>query len=572
MGKPMILLCRISDPKQEDGYSLAAQRKYGLAYGEANGFTLATEPFSFVETASAPDRRSKFDEVLKFIGRYAIKSKEPLHLVVEKKDRLTRNFTSQEKLQLWVMAGKLVIHYYKDKKIVDENSSPADIFNDDIQTAVAKYQSLNTKREVKKGMTEKAAQGWLPGYAPLGYINVRVGTENRHGRKEAQIHVDHDERNVRAAKRVYQLRATTQLSYLQIAKQIVAENILPPEKAKTFSKTAVEKILKNPFYAGRYQWQGEWYMGKHEVIIPQEYLEAVHDRPRGAYSRRPSGLLSGFLTCAEPACGCMVLYDPKKKTLNSGEIRQHKYYHCSDGKRFHRDSGRKQVNVTEEHLFDEFLKPVCAVSISQQLAEAISTLLRKSHEKAIAANRRTMAGFEQALKALENKEDELYADLKKGLFNEDSYHRRIKTVRDERSYYTAQLKKGQDEIITAFYHTSDKILELAKNAESLWIERTPQERVEYAKNILSNQALDGPNLIYELKKPFKVISDIKKADQNGQLENWCPGPDLNRHDRLTESQDFLTTSAFAAHLRLNRWFVVWTISSPCPFGFRCMGI
>ena len=130
-------MCRISDTKQVDGYSLAAQKKYGMEYCESNQLALVEQPFSFIETASSPEKRSKFENVLKFIAHFILKSKEPLHLVVEKKDRLTRNFTSQEKLQIMVMSGKLIIHYYKDRKIVDINSSPADIFNDDIQTAVS---------------------------------------------------------------------------------------------------------------------------------------------------------------------------------------------------------------------------------------------------------------------------------------------------------------------------------------------------------------------------------------------------------------------------------------------------
>ena len=49
----------------------------------------------------------------------------------------------------------LRIHYYKDRKIFDENCGPADIFNDDIQTAVSKYAAANIGREAKKGMKEK---------------------------------------------------------------------------------------------------------------------------------------------------------------------------------------------------------------------------------------------------------------------------------------------------------------------------------------------------------------------------------------------------------------------------------
>src|SRR3989338_1974610 len=167
-----ILLCRISDEKQKDGYSLEAQERIGREYCKTKGFNI-TNRFRFVETGSKSQDRKKFDGMMGFIGEYVLKSTRPLHLVVEKSDRLTRNFTNREQLQFFVMSGKLVIHYYKDRRILDKNCSPADIFTDYIMTSVNKYMALNTARETRKGMKEKAKNGWFPGRAPLGYKNIR---------------------------------------------------------------------------------------------------------------------------------------------------------------------------------------------------------------------------------------------------------------------------------------------------------------------------------------------------------------------------------------------------------------
>lgn len=519
-----ILLVRISDPKQDKGYSRAAQKQYGLEYCAKNNFELVAEPFDFIETASKPGERSKFDEMMKFIEKFVSKPNRRLHLVVEKKDRLTRNFTSQEQLQALVMQGKLVIHYYKDKKVIDVNVSPADVFNDDIQTAVAKYSSLNTRREVKKGMLQKARAGWLPGKAPLGYVNVRVGTEDRHGRKEAQIHVDPDHRNVDAVLRIFELRATTSQSYRDIARAVLSEGILSPHKTKHFGKANVANILTNRFYEGEYKKGGEWHKGLHQIFVPAQHLAVAFGKEKGPYAKGKRGLFSGFIRCADQQCRCQIIFDPKKRVLKSGAVSLHTYYRCSDGRDVHRDGGQKQVNVTEDTLFDEFLKPVRDISISDRLAHAISALLKRSHEKAIAAHRRTMDGYKQALGALERKEDELYDDLKRSLVDEATYHRRIQKIRDERCHFTGQLERGQEQIATAFYQTSDKILELAKNAESLWKERTPQERVDFLKSILSNQTLDGVTIGYELQKPFRIVAEMKKNEGSGE---WRTRKDSN---------------------------------------------
>ena len=110
MGFNAIILCRISDQKQDDGYSLDAQERFGIEYCHKNSFEIR-KIFKFVETGSKSNKRTKFNGMMDFIQELTSKEKKlPLHLVVEKPDRLTRNFTNREQLQLFVMTGKLVIH------------------------------------------------------------------------------------------------------------------------------------------------------------------------------------------------------------------------------------------------------------------------------------------------------------------------------------------------------------------------------------------------------------------------------------------------------------------------------
>lgn len=521
-----IILCRISDEKQEDGYSLDAQEKFGTEYCRRSGWVV-DRIFRFVETASKAGERDKFQELIKYIPVLHAKYKMPIVLVVEKLDRLTRNYTSLEKIWELIRDGKLIIHFYKDNKIIDANCSPAEIFNLDIQTAVAKYQALNTAREVKKGMREKAAQGWYPGRVPLGYKNARSGDDVKHGRQQATIIVDPDARNVCLAQRIFELRATLALSYRDIAKQIRDESIVPPAKLRTFTKSTVEKILTNQFYSGRYDWQGEWFDGKHELIIAQEHLDVVYGRKKGAFSRRSRGLFSSFLTCASEACGCQVLYDPKTKTVKStGEVKKYDYYHCSDGKLVHRNAGERQVNVTEQHLLKEFAKPVRDVSITEELATELSKALRKTHEKTVAAHRRTIDGYKAEIEGIRQQKKDLVKHLLAKTIDDKTYKMMDEEFDREESSYLSKMADTQEAIIGAFYETSEKILELAKNAETLWFSRSPQERVDFLKMILSNQVLDGTNIRYDLRKPFAVLAEMNKT------EEWCPPPESRRTTNL----------------------------------------
>jgi site-specific DNA recombinase len=418
-----ILLCRISDIKQSDGYSLEAQEKHGKEYCSKNKLKII-KLFSFVETASKSNKREKFNEVLEFITSKVLKDTKTLHLIVEKSDRLTRNFSSKEKIQLLVMSGKLIVHYYKDKRVFTKDCSPAEIFNDDIQTAVSKYHSLNLSRESRKGMVEKASQGWFPSRAPYGYINFSPTSSNS-DKGRSIIIPDPNITMVRMVQRIYELRATQGMSFSNILKIVRDEALIPP--GKTLAKSGIEGILANKFYGGTFIWQEKEYKGNHELIIPHEHFKAVHSRGKRDYSYKPTGLLSGFLKCSNPECDCYVVYDPKiKKLRQTGEERTYHYYHCSDGKGVHKSIGEKQKNISEDKLLEKFQEPIRDISITKEIANAISKALKKAHEKTIQAHRRNIERYKTAVKQTEAEEDKAYELLSSGAVDKLMFDRQIK--------------------------------------------------------------------------------------------------------------------------------------------------
>jgi hypothetical protein len=95
-----------------------------------------------------------------------------------------------------------------------------------------------------------------------------------------------------------------------------------------------------------------------------------------------------------------------------------------------------------------------------------------------------------------------------------------------------QLEQLRLSLQDTFMESVKSILELATSAKSLWNTRSAQDRKEFLNSILSNPILDGVTVRYELKKPFAVL--VKMSEK----EDWCPGPDLNRHGPLLEPQDF----------------------------------
>lgn len=536
MKQNAVLLCRISDQKQDDGYSLDAQERFGVEYCEKKNFNIL-KIFRFVETGSKSGKRHKFDSMMEFLKRQVEKQKPdtPICLIVEKPDRLTRNFTNREQMQFFVMLGKLEIHYYKDRRVMDKNCSPADIFTDDMMTSVSKYIALNIAREVKKGATEKARNGWYPAHPPLGYKYVREGVVGKHGRKEARIVINQEYKDV--VYRIFELRAVKKYSYESIGNIIREEFKQLGQKKYKFGKGTVERTLLHPFYGGTFEWAGKIYQGKHELFIPPTWVAIAQSKMRGTPNKRMElGPLSRFLKCGVPECGCQIIYDPKtKKNRITGEVKEYNYYHCTDGKQIHRKSGLRQINASESQIWEQLKGVVKEFSIKNSVAQYVTLQLSEQDRQSYEESKRQYFETKEKLEGLLKRQDRLYEDMTKGLIDESDMRRMREGIKNEiqscRSKLENDFGKAQELVRERVKFT----LELATDAEERWNTSSPIDRVVLLKNALSNLYLDGATVRYDLRKAYKILAQIKNKET---LQSWCPEPDLNRHARLTRSPGF----------------------------------
>ena len=526
MKEPAFLICRISSEKQKDGYSLSAQKKHGLEYVERMGLNLV-KMSEFIETASKVGQRQKFDAFFDEVKAYIAKSNTLVHLVAEKSDRVTRNFTNKEQLQFLVLTGKLIVHYYKDKKILDKDCSPSDIFMDDIQTAVDKYKSLNTKREVIKGMEEKASLGWFPGHAPFGYLNLRDGNVDKHGRKEAKIVEDPVRKPILI--KAMQLRAFEKKDYYTIAKTLKEQGDIPKDVNFTF-KTAEQIFRENNlhFYSGYFKWQGKVYKGKHPTYIPSDWIELIKSyKSKKSNLKSGVGIYSHLMKCKD--CGSSIIYVPKVKTLSSGKKKTYPLYLCADSKKWHRENRQKIKAVNEKKLDEVFEKLLDQFEIPPKVADGISKAIRVNFENYRKDQAKRIKGIKNQIRQLERKEDQLYTDYSEGVLDLEAYKRHLARVRKEKASHSLTVTSSEQEVVEQdFYRSADEILELAKSAKSLWKSMTSVEKQFLIKKITWNQSMDASSIEFALKKPFSVLKKMRNLPDS---EKWYPEPDLNWHDQ-----------------------------------------
>src|SRR6202048_1255533 len=157
-----VIYARVSSKEQEkEGFSIPAQLKLLKEYAAANGLAVAQE-YVDVETAKQTGRAA-FGEMVAYLRAHPA-----VRVLAEKTDRLYRN------LKDWVTVDELdvEIHFPKEGVVLSRESRSSEKFMHGIKVLMAKTYVDHLSEETRKGMQEKAEQGYWPSFAPLGYQNV----------------------------------------------------------------------------------------------------------------------------------------------------------------------------------------------------------------------------------------------------------------------------------------------------------------------------------------------------------------------------------------------------------------
>jgi site-specific DNA recombinase len=268
-----VLYARVSSKEQEkEGYSIPAQQKLLRGYAVDQAISIVQE-FVDVETAKKVGRTG-FEEMIKFLKR----NTTCRIVLVEKTDRLYRNLKDYVTLD----ELDLEIHFVKENSVLSKDSRSSEKFVHGIKVLVAKNYIDNLSEETRKGMNEKAEEGFFPSRCPLGYRNV-TGPD---GKKT----IEPDPEYAPLVVKLFEWYAAGNCSLDQIAKKAHHAGFVYKKSKKPVSRAALHAILTNRIYTGKFDWKGKIYQGKYQALVTDEMWTKVQTllRQRGARRRHAS--------------------------------------------------------------------------------------------------------------------------------------------------------------------------------------------------------------------------------------------------------------------------------------------
>lgn len=466
-----VLYTRVSSKEQEKKYSLKAQKDLLRDYASENGIIVVRELID-VESAGAAGRAA-FGQMMVFLEQ----NPSVKHLLVEKTDRLYRNFTDY----VGIEELDITVHLVKEREVLHKNSPSHAMLFHEIKVAMARHYLRNLSEEVIKGMNKKAAEGKWPSKPPIGYI-----------RNTTTHLIEPDPTRAPLITRLYEAYDSGRYSLKDLV-QFAAHIGLDTVKGGRVNKAGIHRILTNPIYTGSFVYKGRLFDGIHQVLVPPELYQRVQRRLKGAYGgtwTRHSRPFRGLVKCGR--CGCSMTPDAKKG--------KYIYYRCTEHK------GRCKNSVSEQKLTKLLADVVKRVQIPAEVADGLKLALKESYAHKQEFHTEAITKLEDQYHRVKRRLENAYIDKVDGRIEEDFWREKSDDWNAELMEIEAAVKSHR-ESNRSYFELGSQIIDMVRQASDLFEKQDNYERRRLVDTLVSQCTYSDETLCVTYRKPFSFFAE-----------------------------------------------------------------
>ena len=498
-----IAVARVSQREQQvEGYSLQAQARLLNDYAIQKEISVV-KSFDFPESASSSQQRKTFQQILEYLSKHP----EIKIQLWEKVDRATRNFQDAVILDEWLNEDEeRQIHFVKQGLVMHKNAKSHEKFQWDIQVAMARQYTNNLSEEVKKGLDEKARQGYWPGNHKMGYVSL-----GEVGRKEWSA----DKSNISEApyiKKAFELYNTGNYTLRTLSAELYLQGWRI--EGKPISIALLHKILRDCFYCGEFMWKSQHFTeAKHEPLISKELFYSVQERLRrkitGKYIKHDFLYGGGLLICGE--CGRSV----------TGEVQKgHHYYSCTK----YKTSCIQKSYVREESIEEQIIDTFDKIQIkNNRLLEWVRKALKESHQDERQYHDQTVGKLNEEYKRIQHRLDVLYDDKLDGKISVGFYESKYNQYKEQQKSVLEALGRHKQANFS-YFEMGSNIFELAQKAKSIYQNaKSTEEKRQLLNFVFSNLKMKDKKIDPTYKNAFQIVaSRIERATSRSQSARSTP--------------------------------------------------
>jgi DNA invertase Pin-like site-specific DNA recombinase len=338
----LMYLRKSSESDERQAQSLADQEKDNRALASRLNLDIL-KTFSESKSSKQPGRE-EFNKMLALINeRQDIKGILAWHY-----NRLSRNPIDSGTLQ-WLLQQGLIEEIVTTERTFSAEDSALLMA---LEGGMSNQFILDLRKAVKRGLDSKIDKGIAPVFAPVGYLNDKNKPK---GMRDIIPHPDYFPL-MRKLFEQFMTGGYSVLSLVKIANEIGLRN----NRGKRISKTSLYCDLQNPFYTGKFMYNGKMYDGIHQAMLTESEFLLIQDIIHGNSKPRPQKPLdfplNGFVKCGE--CGMSFVGERHIKQYKNGSSHEFRHYRCTK-KSQNTKCGQKYIKVAElEKQVAEYLTRV----------------------------------------------------------------------------------------------------------------------------------------------------------------------------------------------------------------------
>ncbi|MBI2550899.1 recombinase family protein [Candidatus Uhrbacteria bacterium] len=349
-------------------------------------------------------------------------------------------------------------------------------------------------KNVKRGNRAKLDSGWLPGSAPLGYLN-----------KLDDHTIIPDPERFPLIRKIWDLLLTGAYNPEQARQIANREWGFRTKKTKRsggrpLSKSVIYKLVRNPFYYGvierRVEGELRRYQGAHQSMITEEEfwrVQKILGNPVPKPQKKQRFAFTGLIRCGE--CGCMVTAE--EHTKKSG--RHYAYYRCTK-KRQDVRCGQKMVSLDEiERQVNEILG---SISIPKAFAAWGVKWLRYMHDQECTDRSHIYRSVQDAYNDVQAKLDRLTDMRLSDLLTDDEYSRQKERLVAEQRHLKERMGDTEQRA-ESWLKKVEEAFDFAQHAQYWFAQGNIQEKRNILVKLGSNAVLKDGIVRIELNDLWK---------------------------------------------------------------------